>query len=684
MDELRFRQIHLDFHTSEAIEGIGDDFDPEVFAETLAQAHVDSINLFARGHHGWAYFENDAFADVCHPHLTRDLLREQVEACHARDIRTPYYITVQWNEDVARRHPEWRVVTPEGKLQGPGPYEDGFYHLLCLNSPYVEHLKEFVQVVIDTLPIDGFWFDIVDARDCSCRYCKQGMLEEGLEPSDASDRRVYAERVLQTFLDEMTAFVHEREPEALVFYNSGHVGPRHRKVIEDFTHLELESLPSGGWGYLHFPIAARYARTLGKDFLGMTGKFHTSWGDFHSFKNRAALEFECFQMLALNAKCCVGDQLLPKGTLDPHTYTLIGEVYEAVEAKEPWCVGADAVTEIGVLTPEAFQSALSRREVDFRPMMGVTRMLQEGLADGGPRYQFDVIDDQADFSRYRVLVLPDAIPVDAALAAKLEAYLDAGGSLIASFASGMDRARTAFTLDALGVRLTGPGPVDAEGQLARGREFPSNNYAEYLMPRGALGAGLPETEHVMYMRGMAVEADAGGEVLADVVASYFDRTYKHYCSHRQTPSSGEVAHPAVVQRGQVIYFSHPIFTQYQTRAPRWCKQLVLNTLARLLPDPLVTVEAPTSAIATLNRQTDPSRTVLHLLHYVPERRGEAFDVIEDVLPIYEIPVSIGVDGEVAGVTCVPDGEALDFTMEDGRVRFVVPKVEGHQMVALSY
>jgi hypothetical protein len=33
---------------------------------------------------------------------------------------------------------------------------------------------------------------------------------------------------------------------------------------------------------------------------------------------------------------------------------------------------------------------------------------------------------------------------------------------------------------------------------------------------------------------------------------------------------------------------------------------------------------------------------------------------------------------------VPDGEALDFTMEDGRVRFVVPKVEGHQMVALSY
>jgi hypothetical protein len=33
--ELRFRQIHLDFHTSEAISQIGADFDAEIFAATL-------------------------------------------------------------------------------------------------------------------------------------------------------------------------------------------------------------------------------------------------------------------------------------------------------------------------------------------------------------------------------------------------------------------------------------------------------------------------------------------------------------------------------------------------------------------------------------------------------------------------------------------------------------------------
>lgn len=87
----------------------------------------------------------------------------------------------------------------------------------------------------------------------------------------------------------------------------------------------------------------RYARTLRLDCMGMTGKFHTSGGEFHSFKNKETLQGECFQMLALNAKCSIGDQLHPTGKVCPTTYELIGSVYSEVEKKEPWCKGAKAV-----------------------------------------------------------------------------------------------------------------------------------------------------------------------------------------------------------------------------------------------------------------------------------------------------------------------------------------------------
>ena len=311
--DLRFRQIHLDFHTSEHIAGIGSEFDPEEFALTLERARVNSVTCFARGHHGWIYYDTTAFPERRHPHLGTDLLREQIEACHARGIRVPIYITVQWDHYTARERPEWLVVDERGCPVGTPPYEAGFYRKLCLNSPYVDFLKASTQEVLQTLPTDGIFFDIVQPQDCSCRYCRAKMKAEGIEPSDATARQRFGLRSVNDFKRSMTRFVREFDEGCTIFYNAGHIGTRHRVVADAYTHFELESLPSGGWGYMHFPITMRYARKLGLDCLGMTGKFHTSWGDFHSFKNEEALQYECFQMLALGAKCSVGDQLHPLG-----------------------------------------------------------------------------------------------------------------------------------------------------------------------------------------------------------------------------------------------------------------------------------------------------------------------------------------------------------------------------------
>ena len=84
------------------------------------------------------------------------------------------------------------------------------------------------------------------------------------------------------------------------------------------------------------PYYCSYARNLGPD-CWVRRAIHTSWGDFHSFKNKEALEFECFTMLAHGAKCMIGDQLEPNGVLSEHVYDLIGSVYSQVEQVEPWC-----------------------------------------------------------------------------------------------------------------------------------------------------------------------------------------------------------------------------------------------------------------------------------------------------------------------------------------------------------
>lgn len=675
-DFLPFRQIHLDFHTSEQIPGVGADFDPDEFAETLVKAHVNSITCFARCHHGMIYYPSKINPERVHPHLHGNLLKAQIDACHKRGIRAPIYTTVQWDYYSATDHPEWLLADENGKFVGTPPFEAGFYRYMNVNSPYVDFLKAHVQEMFEMLDVDGFFFDIVQPIPSSDRYTQEKMRATKLDPANADHRQQFALDSLNDFKREMSAFVRQFSKTCSIFYNAGHVGTRHRQVADAYTHWELETLPSGGWGYLHFPVSMRYARNVGNvDVLGQTGKFHTSWGDFHSFKSLPALQYEVFRMLALGAKCMIGDQLHPRGRIDPHVYDLVGKVYAEVAQKEAWVKGARGISEIALFTPEEFSGASAGTLPNT--IKGATRMLEEAA------YQFEIVDSQSDLSRYKLLILPDSIPVSAEFANKLEAYLAAGGALIATFESGLNEEKSDFALKSLGVRKTGDGPRDARGEWVRGRNFRSGDYVDYILPQGQIGAGMPVTEHVMYLRGLDVAVQAGSTVLAQRINPYFDRTWEHFCSHRQTPSSGQTGAPAIVQNGRAIYFSHPIFSQYFQNAPHWVKRMMLNAIQMLLPNPLIQHNGPSTLYATLSQQAQENRHVVHLLHYIPERRGADFDVVEDVIPLYNLKVSVRVEQPIRSVQAVPEGKSLQFTQQGGRVEFELPKLHGHQMVELA-
>jgi hypothetical protein len=669
--ELRFRQIHLDFHTSPHIEGIGADFDPNEFAEVLARAKVNSVTCFGRCHHGLIYFDSKVHPERIHPYLSnRNLLLEQIEACHKRGIRVPIYTTVQWDDFSADARRDWLCIDANGREFDTAPLAPGFYRFLDVFHPgYRQFLFDHIAEMLDTLPVDGFFFDIVQARPSLAKHWLDAMDNAGVNPEDEGERQRFSQQVIREWEQEVTDFIRTRNKDCTIFYNSGHVGPRHRDSQNAYTHYELESLPSGGWGYLHFPQAMRYARGMGKDCLGMTGKFHTSWGDFGSYKNQAALEFECFHMLALGAKCSVGDQLPPRGKLDSATYDLIGAVYGAVEAKEPWCNEVVPVVEIGVLTPEEFidqrPAFNAKSERDVPSMLGAIRMLQE------LQYQFDIVDSKRDFSAYKVLILPDDVPVGGELAQKLADFVAKGGGVIASHRSGLSVTEETFDstfTNLFGVTYRGSAPYSPD----------------FLVPGALLSTESQGVAHVMYFKGTAVQPEPGTAILATVEKPYFNRTWRHFCSHRHTPSAQQDAgYPGITQKGNCIYLMHPIFALYMDCAPRWCKTVLGAAIERLLPQRLVAVDAPSSLIVALNQQPSHGRYILHLLHYIPERRGQAFDVIEDVIPLYNLKIHLNLPEPVQAMEVVPDGVSLPFEGTGRTVTVTLPELRGHAMIAIS-
>jgi hypothetical protein len=295
--DLPFRQVHLDFHNGGLIPDIGTEFDARQFVATLKRAHVNSINIFAKCMHGYAYYETKIAAP--HPSLKTDLLGAMLKELRPAGISANYYYGLTWDALAAARHPEWRILTRDGKPIVFGGHNSGVeWQQVCLNSPYLDQVERENEEILTRYRADGAWFDIAwtPPDGCFCQWCRAEREQLGLPDTPAGIRR-HNKMVALRMESRLTGLVHRHWPEALVFYNSRTVlGIRNE--LANYTHIEIESLPTGGWGYAHLQQRVRHMRTLGKQVVGMNGRFHKSWGDFGGLKNQAAMDYELLSFLA--------------------------------------------------------------------------------------------------------------------------------------------------------------------------------------------------------------------------------------------------------------------------------------------------------------------------------------------------------------------------------------------------
>ncbi len=649
--KLSFRQVHLDFHTSEAIDGIGSAFSREQFQSMLKEGHLSSITVFSKCHHGWAY--HPSRANEMHPGLKFDLLAAQIEAAHEIGVKTPVYLSAGFDEKAYRAHPEWQMVGREGSYS---PLVVT-YHGMCFNSPYLDYLLAQVKEVCENYDADGIFLDIVGERECYCSHCMRTMLERGWDPNDPESARKLGREVYANYTRRVRETVDSVKPGLPVFHNGGHIIVGRRDLAYMDTHLELESLPTGGWGYDHFPMSAAYTRGLGLEVMGMTGKFHTTWGEFGGYKHKNALRYEAALSIANGAKCSVGDQLHPNGEMNAATYKLIGAAYAEVEQKEGWCDDVKSVADIGVLSVEAFTN--DRVHPANIATAGVTRMLLEG------KYLYDVLDQESDLTPYKVLILPDIITLTGNMKKKVDAFVAAGGKLLASGDSAIVNGAMQYDL----------------GCSYVGKSAHQPGYVNPLVPL----KNLDPAAYVVYEEANQVTLSETGLELANREEPYFNRTVAHFCSHQHAPNSGKIEGSAVTVGADGAYICWKVFREYATKASLILREVVTATLDRLLGQKkTLETNLPAQGVTTLMDQAGEHRLVNHLLYASPVKRGDGIEIIEDILPVYDVSVTLRPGKEIQKVYLAPQMEALPFTQENGAVSYTVPKLECHQMVVLDY
>ncbi len=650
MDKLPFRQVHLDFHTSECMPGVGSEFSEENFREALLDGHINSITLFSKCHHGWSYHPTKV--NEMHPNLTINLLNRQLKVCEELGVCAQIYISAGIDERKAVKYPQFRSIVrgSENTLLG------SHFHGLCLNNDeYLAMLNAEVAEVMELFSgrFDGVFLDICWPRPCVCPSCIDSMLKLGLNPENEADVEKHIRIVYHKYTKQINETVARYDKNMPVFYNCGNIPRNDRSIVYANTqHLELESLPTGGWGYDHFPLSAAYSRVLGREFTGMTGKFHKSWGEFGGYKHPNALIYETALSMANGAKCCIGDQLHPLGKFEKATYRLIGEAYAQVEKKEKWCRDVTAVADVAVY------STYTDATRDTCPDVGANRILLEG------KYLYNIIDGQCDFSDYQMIIFPDQVVFDEALTAKTEHYLKRGGKVLLSGKSGITADGNFFT--DFGVKYIGRSSMDAS-YLIPAYDMKPNGMAPYLM----------------YERGHLIEAAENVEILGYMQDSYFNRSLRRFCSHGNTPNNPESRLPGVILSGNIGYIAWNIFEEYGKNGAYHQKRVVCDLIDHMLGDrKTLSTNLPSNGIVTLMEQKEQNRSIVHLLYAVTKKRGDT-EVIEDAVAITDTQVSIRLPQKPYRVYLAPEEKDISYTYEKGRLSFTVDTFKLHGMVVIE-
>ena len=523
------------------------------------------------------------------------------------------------------------------------------WQFLCPSGGYREMILAQTREICERYDVDGFWYDICYVSGpCYCPNCLAGMAQEGLDPAREEDAQRYLVLNWQRFMTACNEVIHAAHPQATVFYN-GTTGIYTPDFTPWMTQIELEDLPTTWGGYDKFPLRSRYFATKGKPMIAMSGKFHTSWGEFGGFKHPDALRFEAASMIAYGVACNFGDQLHPLGEMDPATYRSIGEALQYVEQIEDYGPGGEPCANLGLW--------LTGSHADDQ---GVANMLLERQAD------FAVALPGADLSRFETVILTGARSLDERAAAQLNDYVAAGGSLLVLGESALDPRGERLLLD-VGAEYVGPAQYELD----------------YLVAGPALSEGVVESPFLSYTAALRCRP-TDGEVLAGIREPYFDRTYAHYCSHLNTPyQPADAAHPGALRKGRVVFLPHRLGALYYEHGARLHRQFFSNALRLVYRHPFFSARMPSSGRVSVLHQREERRYAVHLLYGPPLQRGRCL-VIEDLVPLYDVPVALRVPQEIKRAYLVPGGQEVALEREGDGVRAVVPRVECHQIIVFEY
>lgn len=674
-----YRRAVIDMHIPDWDPAFLSKFDPNQYADMLVKSRAQSIVCYCQSHVGLFNYptkvghEHKAFAG-------RNMLGEMIDACHKRNIAVQLYTSLIFDRTAGDDHPEWRMRTWEGKVQGEG----GRHAVLCINSPYREYVRSFVTEICQTFDFEGIRFDMTFwPWLCFCEHCQQRF-----------DAEVGGEipKTINWLDEKWVAFQRRREAWLVEFARIATDTVRQHKPKTTVEH-QASTFPLNWMFGVTAPLAAQndflqgdfYGDQLQGSFVrkllenltprrpfGYETSFSVNLADHTARKPTALLEAKASAAIADHAAFIFIDAIDPVGTVNPNPHERMGQVFEKLMPYYEH-LGGERIRDVAIYySPESkFSFSGNGRPVSnpdtsdshtTAAMQAARRMIEAHI----PLGVVTKMDLFAGLNDIPVLILPNINMLSASEADNLRDWVAEGGRLYASGATSI---------------------VDPQGRQSRdfllGDVFGSSleeaiwsDRPRYLAPTDAgskhfvdFDANYPA---FVTSFGMRIKAREGAQVLATTTKPWPAPDATKFASIHSNPPWEKTDEPEIVRnsfgRGEVIYSASPI------ELVETLGDTFTNLIRELLPQQRMQVDAPKCVEATLFDQPDRKRSVLSLVNFQKDLPN---------IPVEGVRVTLNLGREVHGVTLLPGNDAIPIERNGSLVTFKPPRLETLQMFAVT-
>jgi len=630
------RAIHLDFHTMPGIYNFNQNWDAAAFAERLEKSHVKYINAFAECNLGFAYF--DTKIGVKYPGMKGDMFGDLLRECHKRDIGVTAYFNLGIDHEACRRHRDWMKVNKDGNVLWGDRTSNGF-RLPCYETGYGEYQYGMIKELLELHPeVDGIFLDCINFMPCYGNECLEAIKAKGGDPTNDDDVKKHTYDSVMNFLARVKKLIGKRN---MICNSQPYWMMRHFN-----SHVEVECLPGVlGWNYDYFVINAAYARQIKEKVLYMSGRFQASWGDLGGLKTYESLEHDMFDALMNGVECSIGDHMHPAEIIDESVYNNVEKVYEKIMTYEPWTNTAKYNAEIGILCP------IESRHFGAGPFHGIARMF------GELKYTFDVLNEEMDLSKYKLLVLPDGLRLTEALKEKVAAHIAAGKLVLSCGEGGLNQDGTDFALPEYKFTFAG---IDTSTQA----------YYKY---------DDDQFRYAVYVPGIKFYPGADSHVIAEYYKAYFNREWDGFHGFFYLPPEKATGHAMAAVSGKIAHIGFNVFTAYNQNAYIAHKKLVRKCLDAIGFEPTISTDLPSTSRVTIT--SNPTDDILHVKVTYAESRGQALTIEEHVK--YPAGAKVTVKGKYTNAVIIPSGEKADAVIGEDEITITLPQIEGYMALALT-